>query len=89
MDLPRSGEGSALIQGVPARDHEPHTGAKGFRRRSVSAHGCVRRKLAVRLGGRSDDGSAGGDGVILGPGVSDGNAIALLNGLIKRRKCGR
>jgi hypothetical protein len=82
----RSGQGSVLIQVVPARYHEPHKGAKGFRRvPDIGTEGFVESSM----GGWNAGAITGPQAVVVavdGPAASDANAIALLTETIRRRK---
>jgi uncharacterized protein DUF3558 len=84
--LARSGEGSVMIQAAPARYHEPHKGAKGFRRvPDVGKEGFVESSMGGWNAGAID----GAQTVVVavdGPAASDATAIALLTETIKRRK---
>jgi hypothetical protein len=81
----RSEGDSAMIQVVPARYHEPHKGAKGFRTLpDVGTRGFVE----MSLGGWNAGAISGAQSVVVslrGPSASDANAIALLKETIKRR----
>jgi hypothetical protein len=81
----RSEDASAMIQVVPARYHEPHKGAKGFRTLpDVGTRGFVE----MSLGGWNAGSITGPQSVVVsvqGPSASDANAIALLKETIKRR----
>lgn len=81
----RSEEGSATIQVVSARYHEPHKGAKGFRRLpDVGTRGFVE----MSLGGWNAGAITGPQSVVVsvhGAAASEATAIALLKETIKRR----
>jgi len=81
----RSEEGNAMIQVVPARYHEPHKAAKGFRKLAdVGTQGFVE----MSMGGWNAGAITGAHSVVVsvhGPSASDANAIALLKETIKRR----
>jgi hypothetical protein len=82
----RSGDGSAMIQVVPARYHEPHKGAEGFRRLTdIGKEGFVERSM----GGWNAGAITGPQAVVVsvsGAAASEANAIALLTETIKRRQ---
>jgi hypothetical protein len=82
----RSQAGFVMIQVVPARYHEPHKGAEGFRKLpDVGTQGFVE----TDLGGWQAGAITGPQAVVVsvhGPAASDANAIALLTETIKRRK---
>ena len=84
--LGRSQSGSVLIQVVPARYHEPHKGAEGFRPLpEVGTRGFVE----TSMGGWDAGAISGPQAVVVsvsGPAASEANAIALLTETIKRRK---
>lgn len=84
--LGRSGSGSVLIQVVPARYHEPHKGAEGFKRLpEIGTDGFVEQSM----GGWNAGAISGPQAVVVavqGPGASEANAIALLTETLKRRK---
>ena len=81
----KSDSDSAMIQVVPARYHEPHKGAKGFRRLpDVGTEGFVE----MSMGGWNAGTITGPQAVVVsvrGPAVSDATAIALLKEVIQRR----
>jgi hypothetical protein len=81
-----SGDGSVLIQVVPAEYHEPHSGAPGFRQVSdVGTKGFVESEL----GGWNAGAITGTDAVVVavsGPKASDAVAIALLKETVARRR---
>jgi hypothetical protein len=81
----RSDGASAMIQIVPARYHEPHKSAKGFRKLpDVGTGGFVE----TSMGGWNAGSITGPQAVVVsvqGPSASDENAIALLKETIKRR----
>ena len=76
---------SAMIQVVPARDHEPHKGANGFRKLpGVGTEGFVE----MSIGGWNAGTITGPQTVVVavrGPAASEATAIALLTEVIKRR----
>jgi hypothetical protein len=82
----RSPGDSAMIQVVAARDHEPHKGAKGFRKLpDVGTEGFVE----MSMGGWNAGAITGPQAVVVslqGPAASEANAIALLKEAIFRRK---
>ncbi|HXS77259.1 MAG TPA: hypothetical protein VN753_13860 [Terracidiphilus sp.] len=82
----RSQGDSAMIQVVAARDHEPHKGAKGFRKLpDVGTEGFVE----MSMGGWNAGAITGPQAVVValqGPAASEANAIALLKEVIIRRK---
>jgi len=84
--LGRSGGGSVMIQVVPARYHEPHKGAEGFRRLpAIGSEGFVEKSM----GGWNAGAISGPQAVVVavqGPGASDASAIALLTETLRRRK---
>ncbi|MCU1384407.1 MAG: hypothetical protein JWL71_3104 [Acidobacteria bacterium] len=81
-----TGNGSVMIQVVPARYHEPHKGAKGFKTLpDVGTQGFVE----MSLGGWDAGAITGPQAVVVsvsGPAASEANAIALLKETINRRK---
>ncbi len=84
--LAHSGDGNVLIQVVPARYHEPHKGAPGFKKLpDIGTEGFVEHSM----GGWNAGAITGPQAVVVsvsGPAASEANAIALLNETIKRRK---
>jgi hypothetical protein len=83
--IARSGDGSVLIQVAPARYHEPHRGAEGFRNLpDVGTKGFVEQSM-----GGWDAGAISGPQTVVvsvrGNGVNDATAIALLKETIARR----
>ncbi len=76
---------SAMIQIVPARYHEPHKGAKGFKKLpDVGTQGFVE----MSMGGWNAGAITGPQAVVVavrGPAASEATAIALLREVIKRR----
>ena len=84
--LGRSQNGSAMIQVVPARYHEPHKGAEGFKKLpEVGTQGFVE----MSMGGWNAGAITGPQAIVVsvqGPAASEANAIALLSESIKRRK---
>jgi hypothetical protein len=82
----RSQTGWVMIQVVPARYHEPHKGAEGFRKLpDVGTQGFV----ATSMGGWEAGAITGPQAVVVsvhGPAANEANAIALLTETIKRRK---
>ena len=83
--LARTGEGSAMIQVAPARYHEPHRGATGFRKLpDVGTQGFVEQSM----GGWNAGALTGPQTVVVsvsGNAVTDATAIALLKEAIARR----
>lgn len=81
----RSQGDSAMIQVVPARDHEPHKGANGFRKLpDVGTEGFVE----MSMGGWNAGAITGPQAIVVavrGPAASEATAIALLREAIKRR----
>jgi hypothetical protein len=81
----RSGSGSAMIQVVPARYHEPHKGAQGFKKLpDVGQQGFVE----MSMGGWNAGAITGPQAVVValsGPAASEATAIAFLKDTIKRR----
>jgi hypothetical protein len=77
---------SAMIQVVPARYHEPHKGANGFKKLpDVGTEGFVE----MSMGGWNAGAITGPQAVVVavqGPAASQATAIALLTEVIKRRK---
>jgi hypothetical protein len=75
-----------MIQVVPARYHEPHKGAAGFKNvPEVGTEGFVERSM----GGWNAGAIAGPQAVVVavqGPAASEADAIALLMETIRRRK---
>ena len=82
----RSQGDSAMIQVVPARYHEPHKGANGFKKLpDVGTEGFVE----MSMGGWNAGAITGPQAVVVavrGPAASEATAIALLTEVIKRRK---
>lgn len=82
----RSQGDSAMIQVVAARDHEPHKGAKGFKRLpDVGTDGFVE----MSMGGWNAGAITGPQAVVVavrGPAASDVSAKALLVEVIQRRR---
>ena len=81
----KAGSGSVMIQVAPARYHEPHTGAKSFRKLpDVGTRGFVEESM-----GGWNAGAISGDKTIVvsvqGAAATDATAIALLKETIKRR----
>jgi hypothetical protein len=81
----RSEGASAMIQVVPARYHEPHTGAQGFKRLpDVGTQGFVE----MSMGGWNAGAITGAHAVVVlvqGPAASERTAVAFLTEAIKRR----
>ena len=82
--LAGSGEGSAMIQVVPASYHEPHSGAPGFKKLpDVGSRGFVENDLGWNAGA-----IVGAQSVVVsvtGPSANAATAIALLKETIARR----
>jgi hypothetical protein len=80
-----SGDASAMIQVVPARYHEPHKGAEGFKKLpDVGTRGFVEQSM----GGWNAGAITGAHAVVVsvrGPAASEATAVALLRDTIKRR----
>jgi len=79
-----SGDGSALIQVVPARYHEPHSGAPGFKKLpDVGTRGFVENDMGWTAGA-----IVGSESVVVsvtGPAANAATAIALLKETITRK----
>jgi hypothetical protein len=80
---------NAMIEVAPAKYHEPHKGAEGFRKvTDVGNDGFVEMSL-----GGWNAGAIDGDKTVVasvsGPAASDANAIALLKEAIGRRAAKR
>jgi hypothetical protein len=84
--LGRSDNANAMIQVAPARYHEPHKGAAGFKwLPEIGTRGFVE----TAMGGWNAGAITGEKTVVVsvgGPSASEANAIALLTETIKRRK---
>ena len=82
--LASSGDGSALIQVVPARYHEPHSGAPGFKKLpDIGNRGFVENDMGWRAGAIT-----GSESVVVsvsGPAANAATAIALLKETITRK----
>jgi hypothetical protein len=82
--MARSGDGNALIQVVPARYHEPHSGAPHFRKLpDVGTRGFVEQDLGWNAGA-----IIGPESIVVsvsGPAANETTAIALLKATIERR----
>ena len=82
----RSESGSVMIQVAPARYHEPHKGAAGFKwLPEIGTKGFVE----TAMGGWNAGAISGEKTVVVsvsGPSASESNAIALLTETLKRRK---
>jgi hypothetical protein len=82
----RSQGDSAMIQVVPARYHEPHKGANGFKKLpDVGTQGFVE----MSMDGWNAGAITGPQAVVVavqGPVASEATAIALLKEVINRRK---
>lgn len=82
--LARSGDGSALIQVAPARYHEPHSGAPGFKSLpDIGTRGFVENDLGWNAGT-----ILGSETVVVsvtGPAANAATAIALLKETIARK----
>ncbi|MEP6558997.1 MAG: hypothetical protein ABJB17_10985 [Burkholderiales bacterium] len=82
--LASSGDGSALIQVVPARYHEPHSGAAGFKNLpDIGTRGFVENDLGWNAGT-----IIGSESVVVsvtGPAANAATAIALLKETIARK----
>lgn len=80
-----SGDGSVMIQVVPARYHEPHRGAEGFKKLpDVGSQGFVEEALD----GWNAGAITGAQAVVVsvgGPAANEATAIALLKETIARR----
>lgn len=82
--LASSGDGSALIQVVPARYHEPHSGAPGFKKLpDIGTRGFVENDMGWRAG--AIIGSESVNASVSGPGANAATAIALLKEIITRK----
>jgi hypothetical protein len=83
--LGRSQNASAMIQVVPARYHEPHKGAEGFKKLpEVGTQGFVE----MSMGGWNAGAITGPQAVVVsvqGAAASEATAVALLTETIKRR----
>jgi hypothetical protein len=81
----QSGDGSAMIQVVPARYHEPHKGAEGFKKRpDLGTQGFVE----MSMGGWNAGAITGAQAIVVsvsGPAATEATAAALLTETIKRR----
>jgi hypothetical protein len=79
-----SGDGSALIQVVPADYHEPHSGAPGFKNLAdIGRRGFVENDMGWNAGT-----IVGSQSVVVsvsGPGANEATAIALLKETLVRR----
>jgi hypothetical protein len=75
-----------MIQVVPARYHEPHKGANGFKKLpDVGTQGFVE----MSMGGWNAGAITGPQAIVVavrGPAASEATAIALLKEVIERRK---
>ena len=84
----RSQNGNVLIQVVPARYHEPHKGAPGFKKLpDIGTQGFVEQSM----GGWNAGTITGPQAVVVsvnGPAASEANAIALLTETIRAPKVG-
>ncbi len=82
--LANSGDGSALIQVVPASYHEPHSGAAGFKNLpDIGTRGFVENDLGWNAGT-----IIGSESVVVsvtGPAANAATAIALLKETIARK----
>jgi hypothetical protein len=82
--MARSGSGFAMIQVVPARYHEPHSGAPGFKKLpDVGTRGFVENDLGWNAGT-----IVGAESIVTkvdGEGANEATAIALLKETIKRK----
>ena len=82
--LASSGDGSALIQVVPARYHEPHSGAPGFKKLTdIGTRGFVENDMGWRAG--AIIGSESVIASVSGPAANAATAIALLKETITRK----
>ena len=82
--MAQSGHGYTMINVVPARYHEPHSGAPGFRKLpDVGTRGFVENDGGWRAGAIVGTNSIVAE--ISGGGATDASAIALLKETIKRR----
>jgi hypothetical protein len=81
--MARSGDGFAMIQVVPARYHEPHSGAPGFKKLpDVGSRGFVENDLGWNAGA-----IIGAESVVVkvsGDTANEATAIGLLKETIKR-----
>ena len=79
-----SGDGSALIQVVPARYHEPHSRAPGFKKLSdIGTRGFVENDMGWNAGA-----IIGSESIVVsvtGPAANAATAIALLKETITRK----
>lgn len=83
-----SGDTSAMIQVVPARYHEPHSGAPGFRKVSDADSGGTKGFVEQSIGDWNAGAISGSEAVMVsvgGPAASDASALALLRETIARR----
>ncbi len=82
--MARSGSGFAMIQVVPARYHEPHSGAPGFKKLpDIGTRGFVENDLGWNAGA-----IIGAESIVAsvkGEGANEATAIALLKETIKRK----
>jgi hypothetical protein len=82
--LALSGDGSAMVQVAPARYHEPHSGAPGFKKLpEIGTRGFVENDLGWRAGA-----IAGAQTVVVqvsGTAANEETAITLLKETIKRK----
>jgi hypothetical protein len=82
--LALSGDGFAMVQVVPARYHEPHSGAKGFKKLpEIGSRGFVENDLGWGAGA-----IIGAESIVVsvnGTAANEATAIALLKETIKRK----
>jgi hypothetical protein len=82
--MARSGSGFAMIQVVPARYHEPHSGAPEFKELpDIGTRGFVENDLTWRAG--AIIGAESVNASVDGAGANEATAIALLKETIKRK----